>query len=148
MPTTDFPEHLKLLQQLESLWGESRENEGSERQAEEETERERSSRERQLSMHSEAGKLEINTTFCVLAGGRVHISRCMCECLTGDGGRWWGETEGEAKWGRGSVGTALQRVAEPWVSMQLAQASTPVPVGCLLCVSLCPWAYTSLCPGL
>lgn len=48
-----------------------------------------------------------------------------------------GETEGEgrekeeAERGRKRVETALQRVAEHWVSVQLAQASTPEPVGCL-----------------
>lgn len=54
---------------------------GRERQAE--REREGGSRERQLSMHSGASKPEINTTFCSLAGGRVHISRraCVCACV-------------------------------------------------------------------
>lgn len=58
------------------------------------------SRERQLSAHSETGRPEINTTFCILAGGRARISQCMCECSAGEGGRRRrvgevGETEGE-----------------------------------------------------
>lgn len=74
----DFPEHLKLLQQLESLWGDGSEREGGEWERERDRQRERGSGERQLSMHSGASKPEINTTFCSLAGGRVHISRCVC----------------------------------------------------------------------
>lgn len=90
----DFPEHLKLLQQLESLWGDGSEQEEEEweRETGREREREGGSGERQLSMHSGASKPEINTTFCSLAGGRVHISRraCVCvrvcECFIGGGG--------------------------------------------------------------
>lgn len=63
-----------------------------ERDRQREREREGGSGERQLSMHSGASKPEINTTFCSLAGGRVHISRraCVCvrvcECFIGGGG--------------------------------------------------------------
>lgn len=104
-------------------------------------------------MHSGASKAEINTTFCILAGRRVHISQCMCGCLIGEGGWWWwwwgrqkerGERrkrEEEAERGRKGVGTALQRVAEHWVSVQLAQASTPPPVGCF---SMCVCVFVSM----
>lgn len=65
-----------------------------------------------------------------------------------------GETEGEgrekeeAERGRKRVETALQRVAEHWVSVQLAQASTPEPVGCLCaraCVCVSMSAYEPVC---
>lgn len=33
-----------------------------------------------------ASMLEINTTSCILAGGRVHIGECVSVCFIGEGG--------------------------------------------------------------
>lgn len=81
--TMDFPEHLKLLQQLGSLWGEGSEQEEGRR------ERQKGGSGEKTAIHAfKASMPEINTTSCNVVGGHVHISQCVCECFTGGGG-WW-----------------------------------------------------------
>lgn len=83
--TMDFPEHLKLLQQLESLWGDGSEREEGRREGG--RGRKKGGKWRQTAIHAfKASTPEINTTFCILAVGRVHISQCVSECFTGEGG--------------------------------------------------------------
>lgn len=46
---------------------------------------------------------EINTTFCVLAGGRVHIRKSVCVCFSGEGG-WCGRGAHRRRLGGGGGG--------------------------------------------
>lgn len=118
----DFPEHLKLLQQLESLWGD-----GSEREEGRRERQKKGGKWRQTAIHAfKASTPEINTTFCILAVGRVHISQCVSECFSHRGAQ---EERGERRKRQSEVGKESEQ--------QLAQASTPVPLGCVCVVSLC-----------
>lgn len=134
----DFPEHLKLLQQLESLWGD-----GSEQ---EEGKSERSGRREQGTTAIRAFRdWQAGNKHNLLYSGWWTCSHQSVHVWVLGWRRWEAAEGGGGGWdrrGRGRAGTALQRVAEHWVSVQLARASTSAPADCAR-TPLCPRAHAS-----